>query len=167
MKALFQTDDSWSGLILRVTVGAVMLPHGAQKLLGWFGGHGLSGTMGFFTEQMHLPWLIALLVILGESFGSLALIAGFLTRFSAASLAVIMVGAVWTSHLPYGFFMNWSGQQGGEGFEYHLLVIGIAATLVLIGGGRWSVDGVIAHWLSRSGSERAGAPSRAGLKAAG
>jgi putative oxidoreductase len=145
MKAFFQTDDTWTGLILRLTLGLVMFPHGAQKLLGWYGGFGFSGTMGFFTETMHLPWLIAFLVIIGESFGSVALLAGLLTRFTAASLAVIMVGAIVTTHLPYGFFMNWLGKQQGEGYEYHLLVIGIGLALVLSGAGKWSVDKLIAE----------------------
>ncbi len=147
MKALFQTDDRWTGLILRLTLGLVMLPHGLQKLFGWFGGFGFEGTMGFFTQKMGMPWLIALLVIIGESFGSLALLAGLFTRFSAASLAVIMLGAVALVHLPQGFFMNWFGQQQGEGYEYHLLVIGIAAALVVSGGGKWSVDGELAERL--------------------
>lgn len=103
--------------------------------------------MGFFTQKMGMPWLIALLVIIGESFGSLALLAGLFTRFSAASLAVIMLGAVALVHLPQGFFMNWFGQQQGEGYEYHLLVIGIAAALVVSGGGKWSVDGELAERL--------------------
>jgi putative oxidoreductase len=140
MKALFQTDNGWTGLILRLTLGLVMFPHGAQKLLGWFGGFGFDGTMGFFTQKMGLPWLIVLLIIIGESFGSVALLAGFLTRFTAASLAVIMLGAIALVHLPNGFFMNWFGQQQGEGYEYHLLVIGIAAALLVTGGGKWSVD---------------------------
>lgn len=145
MKALFQTDESWVGLILRLTLGLVMFPHGAQKLLGWYGGFGFSGTMGFFTETMHLPWLVAFLVIIGESFGSVALLAGLLTRFTAASLAVIMVGAIVTTHLTHGFFMNWFGKQAGEGYEYHLLVIGIGLALLVTGAGKWSVDKVIAE----------------------
>ena len=145
MKTLFDTDESWSGLILRLALGLVMFPHGAQKLLGWFGGFGFDGTLGFFTQKMGIPWIVAFLVIIGESFGSLALLAGFLTRFSAVSLAVIMLGAITMVHLPYGFFMNWFGQQQGEGFEYHLLVIGMAAALVLTGGGKWSVDRAIAE----------------------
>ena len=145
MRQLFHTDDSWTGLILRLTLGLVMFPHGAQKLLGWYGGFGFSGTMGFFTETMHLPWLIALLVIIGESFGSVALLLGLLTRFTAASFAVIMVGAIVTTHLTHGFFMNWSGKQAGEGYEYHLLVIGISLALLITGAGKWSVDKVIAE----------------------
>ncbi len=144
MKALFQTDDTWTGLVLRVTLGLVMFPHGAQKLLGWFGGFGFEGTMGFFTQKMGLSWLVALLIIIGEFFGSLGLLVGFLTRFSAASIGVIMVGAISLVHWPHGFFMNWFGQQQGEGYEYHLLVIGIAAALLMTGGGKWSVDGELA-----------------------
>ncbi|MGH7206000.1 MAG: DoxX family protein [Nitrospiraceae bacterium] len=147
MKTLFATDDAWSSLILRVMLGVVMFPHGAQKLLGWYGGFGFTGTIGFFTEQMHLPWLVTFLVIIGESFGSLGLIAGFLTRVTGLSLAIIMVGAITTVHLPNGFFMNWSGKQAGEGYEYHLLVIAMSAALILTGAGKWSVDGVIAKQL--------------------
>jgi putative oxidoreductase len=147
MKTLFQTDEAWSGLILRVVLGLVMLPHGAQKLLGWYGGFGFAGTMGFFTEQMHVPAAVAFLVIIGESFGSLGLIMGFLTRFTAASLSLIMAGAIAMVHWPNGFFMNWFGKQAGEGFEYHLLVIGMSLALLIAGAGRWSVDGAIARRL--------------------
>ena len=147
MRKLFETDEAWTGLILRVMLGVVMFPHGAQKLLGWYGGFGFAGTLGFFTEQMHLPWLVALLVIIGESFGSLGLLIGLLTRVTAASMALIMVGAIGLVHWPNGFFMNWSGKQAGEGFEYHLLVIAICAALVITGAGKWSVDSVIANEL--------------------
>jgi putative oxidoreductase len=150
METLFKTDDSWSSLVLRVVLGMVIFAHGAQKLFGWFGGNGFSGTMGFFTNVMHLPWLIAFLVIIGESLGSLALIAGLLTRFTAASFIVIMLGAIATSHWPQGFFMNWFGKQQGEGFEYHLLVIGMSAALLIAGGGKWSIDGLIARWRSNA-----------------
>jgi putative oxidoreductase len=155
MYAFFKTDESWAPVVLRVMLAAVMFPHGAQKLLGWFGGHGFEGTLGFFTHQMGLPWIVAFLVIIGESLGSLALAAGLLTRFTAASFIVIMIGAIVTSHLPHGFFMNWFGQQQGEGFEYHLLVIGMSAALVLTGAGAWSLDRVIARWF---GAERNYAP---------
>lgn len=149
MKAFFATDDGWAGLILRLTLGLVMFPHGAQKMLGWFGGFGFSGTTGFFTGTMHLPWVIAFLVIVGEFFGSLGLIVGFLNRFVAASFVVIMLGAIVTTHLPHGFFMNWFGQQQGEGYEYHLLVIGMSLALMVLGAGRWSVDRMIAQRVER------------------
>ncbi|MBS0169558.1 MAG: DoxX family protein [Nitrospira sp.] len=146
MYSFFKTDDSWAGLILRVVLGGVIFAHGAQKLLGWYGGFGFEGTMGFFTQKMGLPWLVAFLIIIGESIGSLGLIAGLLTRFTAASFIVIMLGAIATVHLPQGFFMNWFGQQTGEGFEYHLLVIGMSLALLVVGGGKWSLDGLIARW---------------------
>jgi putative oxidoreductase len=149
VKAFFQTDDGWAGLILRLTLGIVMFPHGAQKVLGWYGGFGFDGTLGFFTGTMGMPWIIAFLVIVGEFFGSLALLAGFLTRFSAASIGVIMLGAITMVHLPHGFFMNWFGKQTGEGYEYHLLVIGIAAALTVIGAGKWSVDQQIAQRIAK------------------
>ena len=123
------------------------VPHGAQKLLGWYGGFGFDGTMGFFTQKLGLPWIVAFLVIIGESFGAIGLLAGFLTRIAAASFIVIMLGAIVTAHLPFGFFMNWSGQQQGEGFEYHLLVIGMNAALLIAGGGKWSADRMIAKQL--------------------
>lgn len=147
MKTFFQTDDTWTGLVLRITLGLVMFPHGAQKLLGWYGGFGFSGTMGFFTETMRLPWIVAFLVIIGESFGSMALLLGVLTRFTATSFIVIMLGAITTSHLRNGFFMNWFGKQTGEGYEYHLLVIGISLALLITGAGKWSVDKVVAGWV--------------------
>jgi len=149
MKAFFQTDDSWTGLILRLTLGIVMFPHGAQKLLGWYGGFGFDGTMGFFTQTLGLPWIIAFLVIIGEFFGSLGLLVGFLTRFAAASIGVIMLGAITMVHLQYGFFMNWAGRQPGEGYEYHLLVLGISIVLTVIGAGRWSVDQQIAQRIAK------------------
>lgn len=145
----FKTDGSWAGLILRIGLGVVIFAHGAQKLLGWFGGNGFEGTMGFFTGKMGLPWLVAFLVIIGESLGSLGLVAGFLTRLTAASFIVIMLGAIATVHWPHGFYMNWFGQQQGEGFEFHLLVVAMSAALVVIGGGKWSIDGVIAARLEK------------------
>ena len=154
MKAFFQTDDRWTGLILRVMLALVIFPHGAQKILGWFGGNGFEGTMGFFTQQMGMPWLVAFLVIIGESIGALALAVGLFTRFSAASLGVIMLGAVAMVHWPHGFFMNWFGQQAGEGFEFHLLAVGMALALVVNGGGKWSVDRVIAGRIAAKSPER-------------
>jgi putative oxidoreductase len=143
MQRLFDTDASWAGLILRFSLGLVMFPHGAQKLLGWFGGYGFSWTMDYFTGQ-GMPAVIAFLVIIGESFGSLGLLAGFLTRFTAAGFVIIMLGAIALVHLPFGFFMNWFGRQAGEGFEYHLLVIGISLALLVTGAGKWSVDRLVA-----------------------
>ena len=143
IKYLFQTNASFSYWVPRVILGCVMFPHGAQKLFGWFGGFGFTNTMTYFTETAGLPWIIAFLIIMGESLGSLGLIVGFFTRLSAFGLICIMVGAIITVHIPNGLFMNWLGKQAGEGFEYHLLVIGISIPLLISGGGKYSVDGLI------------------------
>lgn len=141
-RKLFATNNDILPLILRLTLGVVMFPHGAQKLLGWFGGGGFSATMQGMTS-MGLPAVIVFLVIMAESLGALGLITGFLTRFSAFGIGLTMLGAILTVHSKVGFFMNWSGKQAGEGFEYHLLVIGIAIALIIRGGGALSVDRAI------------------------
>ena len=143
MKYLFQTNDNFSYWVPRVILGCVFLPHGAQKLFGWFGGFGFTNTMTYFTQTTGLPWIIAFLIVMGESLGSLGLILGFFTRLSALGLICIMVGAIITVHIPNGFFMNWFGKQAGEGFEYHLLVIGMSIPLLINGGGKYSVDMLI------------------------
>jgi putative oxidoreductase len=139
MKALFRTEDSLSLLLVRLGLGIVMLPHGLQKTLGLFGGPGFSGTMGMFTSQ-GMPALLAFLVILSESLGSLGLIVGFLTRVAAFGCASVMLGAIGMVHWQNGFFMNWSGKQPGEGFEYHILALATALALLIGGGGKASVD---------------------------
>ncbi|HXE75623.1 MAG TPA: DoxX family protein [Candidatus Xenobia bacterium] len=146
LKRFFDTRDDAALLVARLALGFVMLPHGAQKLLGWFGGHGFSATLDAFT-QGGMPWMVALLVILGESLGSLSLVLGFLSRFCAFGIACIMLGAIVMVHQQHGFFMNWSGQQPGEGFEYHLLALGLALALMLGGGGKWSADRLISQKL--------------------
>jgi putative oxidoreductase len=140
LKKLIQTDQDVSSLILRVLLGIVFFPHGAQKLLGWFGGNGFSGTMGFFTDKMGIPVIFAFLAIMAESLGSVALITGVLTRIAALGIGSVMIVAVLMVHLPHGFFMNWFGTQQGEGFEFHILAIAIALALIVKGGGKWSVD---------------------------
>lgn len=129
-----------SALILRITLAVVMFPHGAQKLLGWFGGYGFQGTMGFFTGTMGIPWLLALGVILVEFFAPLLLAAGLLVRPAALALGTVMTVAMLTVHLQFGFFMNWFGAQKGEGIEYFLLYIGGALALIVTGAGRWGLD---------------------------
>jgi len=140
---LFGTNNDWPGLILRIALGVVMLPHGAQKLFGWFGGYGFSATMDFFTKSMKLPWIISVLVIFIELFGAIGLILGFASRTWALGLLVIMLGAIYTSNMKNGFFMNWFGNQPGEGYEYHLLVIGICIAVMITGSGKYSFDNLI------------------------
>ena len=137
---IFQSRDSWAPLLLRVLLGTVVLAHGSQKLFGWFGGYGFTGTMRFLTEAMNLPWLIAFIVIMLESVGAIALIAGIATRPVALCYTLLAFGIIVTSHLQNGFFMNWFGAQAGEGFEYFLLWIGMSLSLMISGGGKYSVD---------------------------
>lgn len=145
-RKLIQTNDSIVPTLARVSLGTVMFAHGAQKALGWFGGHGYEGTMGFLTQGMGLPGLIAFLVIAIEFAGSIALIAGAGGRLAALGIGAIMIGAVVTSHLSSGFFMNWSGAQAGEGFEFHILALALAGVVTMAGSGAYSVD----RWLHRS-----------------
>ena len=146
MKKIIATNPgSWPVLIARVALGLTIFPHGAQKLLGWFGGYGFSGTMGFFTETLHLPYIIGLLVILIEFFGSLFLIFGVFTRVAAFAITVVFLGVVLTTHAANGFFMNWGMEAGkGEGLEYFILLFGLALIALVVGGGKASVDAAIA-----------------------
>jgi putative oxidoreductase len=137
---IFKTDNNWTGLITRLTIGLVMFPHGAQKVFGWFGGHGFSMEMGFFTETLHLPWLIAFLVIFIEFFGAISLIIGFASRLWSIAMVILFIGIIFTEHLQNGFFMNWFGNQKGEGYEYHLLIIGLSITTFINGSGKFSID---------------------------
>jgi len=143
LQFLFSSDNSIAGLILRLTVGVIMLPHGAQKMLGWFGGYGFKSTITFFTGTMHLPWLISCGIILIEFVGSVCLIIGFGSKAWAGLFIIVMLGAIATTNYSNGFFMNWFGNQKGEGFEYHLLVIGLCTAMIFTGSGRFSVDQLI------------------------
>lgn len=144
IKKFLSTDQqSYVLLIVRVALGVVLLPHGMQKALGIMGGYGFSGTVGFF-GQMGIPAVIATLVIMAEFLGSAALILGFGTRFMAASIFVTMLGAmVMGGHLQNGFFMNWFGNQQGEGIEFFILVFGLALASIIGGGGKYSIDSLI------------------------
>ena len=145
LKKLLQTDDSVGLFLVRVALGIVMFPHGAQKLLGWFGGHGPAWTMGFFTERLGIPAPLVVLVIIAESFGALGLIVGFLGRLGAFGILCVMLGAIYTIHLKNGFFMDWYNTGQGEGFEYHLLAIGMALAVMVQGSGRFSVDRLLSE----------------------
>ena len=144
VRTLLQTDPSLGAALLRLTVGLVMFPHGAQKLLGWFGGHGYRGTMAYFTGTMNIPAVLAFAAIATEFFGSLALLLGLGGRVAAGLIGVVMVVAVATTHLQHGFFMNWFGSQKGEGFEFHILMLGAALAVVIRGSGAWSLDRALA-----------------------
>ncbi len=145
MKKLFDTDNSWSGLVLRLGLGIVMFPHGMQKVFGWFGGFGLATTFGYMTGMEHIPSVFSALAIIAESLGSVSLIVGVLSRVAAFGIGIEMIVAAIMVHVRNGFFMNWSGHQAGEGFEFHILMVVIVIALIFMGGGKWSIDGVIAE----------------------
>jgi putative oxidoreductase len=140
---LLRTQNDPAVFVLRVLLGVVFFPHGAQKVLGWFGGYGFSGTMTFFTQNAHIPALFAFLAIMAEFLGSLGLITGLLTRVAAFGIGCNMFVAATMVHAPFGFFMNWFGNQKGEGIEYHILALAIVIALMIKGGGSFSLDMMI------------------------
>jgi putative oxidoreductase len=143
-RKLTATGNDFTLTILRLLMGVVFFAHGAQKMLSWFGGFGFKGTMGFFTQQMHIPAPLALLAIFAEFFGGIGLIVGFLGRIAAFGISVNMCVAILMVHLPNGLFMNWYGNQKGEGFEFHLLAIAIGLAIMTKGSGALSVDRALA-----------------------
>ncbi len=143
IRPLLTTQENLGFSIARLALGLVLFPHGAQKMLGWFGGFGFTGTMDFFSQQMGLPTVVAFAIIMIEFFGSIALILGFFSRFWATAFIGLFVGIIITSQLQYGFFMNWFGNQKGEGFEYSILIIGLALSTLINGSGRYAFDNII------------------------
>ena len=140
IRKLVGTDNDIATTILRLVLGVIFFAHGAQKMLGWFGGYGFTPTMGFFTGVLHIPAVFAFLAIVAEFLGGLGLILGLLTRVASFGIFCNMIMAVALVHGRFGFFMNWTGAQKGEGYEYHLLVLATSAFLMIRGAGRASVD---------------------------
>jgi putative oxidoreductase len=161
MKALFKSNDEIAPVVLRLVLAGVMFPHGAQKVLGWFGGYGLSGTMNFFTQTMHIPAPFAALAIVAEFLGPIALVFGLLSRVAAFGIGTTITVAALTVGLPNGFFMNWFGNQKGEGIEYNILMAGIALAIVIQGGGKWAVDSLIYRKLAGKRAAQASTPVQA------
>jgi len=139
-RKIIRTDDDKVLTLLRVALAIMVFPHGAQKLLGWFGGFGFSGTMGFLTQQMHIPAALALLVFAAEFFGALGVFFGFLGRIAAFGIAVDFTVVALMAHLSNGFFLNYSGQQKGEGIEFLIVPVATAIAIVIRGSGAWSID---------------------------
>ena len=139
-RLIFKTHNTLTGFMLRLTLGLIFLPHGLQKTAGIFGGAGFVGTMKIFTEQLHLPASVAFTVIVIELFGAICLLLGLVTRFWALAYVGLLFGIMFTTHLENGFFMNWFGNQKGEGCQFDLLAIGIAITLIIEGAGKYSLD---------------------------
>ena len=142
IQKITDSNSSYAGLILRLTIGIVLFPHGAQLLLGWFGGPGYANSMAMF-GAFGLSWLIAFLVIMIQFFGSLMILLGLFTRLISAITIVLFLGMIFKAHINVGFFMNWAGTLKGEGYEYHLLAIGILLVLTVYGAGTLSLDKLI------------------------
>jgi putative oxidoreductase len=139
-KLIVNTKSLLGPTVTRLALGVVLFAHGSQKMLGWFGGGGFSATMQHFTEGGHMSYITALFVILIEFFGSLMLIFGALTRVAALGVFGLFIGIIYNVSLANGFFMNWSGDKKGEGFEYDILLLGMALALMIAGGGSFSID---------------------------
>ena len=144
LQKLFRTRNDSALAIIRIVLGFVMFAHGAQKMLGWFGGFGFSGTMNMFENAMHIPALFAFLAIAAEFFGGLGLLFGCFGRIAAFGITVNMVVAVVKVHAANGLFMNWFGNQKGEGYEFHLLALALLIAIAIRGAGAFSVDRALA-----------------------
>ena len=140
LDALISTRNDVILLGLRLVLAAVMWPHGAQKALGWFGGFGFQGSMAYFTKTLGIPAPLGLAAIVAEFVGPVALVLGLGGRVAALALAVVMAVAALMVQVPNGFFMNWFGNQAGEGIEYSILAFAIAVAIVIGGSGALSLD---------------------------
>lgn len=149
---IFYTSDDLTLTLLRLALGVVFFAHGSQKTLGWFGGYGFKATMSALTSQIGIPAPLAVLVIAAEFFGGLGLIVGLLGRVAALGVLCVMIGAILMTHLRHGFFMNWYGNQQGEGVEYHLLAIALALAIVIEGSGAFSLDRMLSKSRSLAAS---------------
>jgi putative oxidoreductase len=137
---LFSTAPDWTLTIIRVILGAVFFAHGAQKMLGWFGGAGLKDTLRTMHEFLGLPIPLAFLAVTSEFLGGAGLIVGLLSRVAAIGICITMLSAIVMVHRRYGLFLNWFGDRKGNGFEYHLLAIALAIAIVVRGSGAASLD---------------------------
>ncbi|HWI92735.1 MAG TPA: DoxX family protein [Flavisolibacter sp.] len=147
MRRILETNpESTSALVARLFLAVVVFPHGAQKMLGWFGGNGFPGSINFLTQGAGLPWIIGFLVIIIEFFAPLFLVPGFLTRVAAFAIGVEFTGVVLKAHINNGFFMNWYKQPNkGEGLEFFILLFGLVIIALILGGGKASIDAAISQ----------------------
>ena len=143
LRTLFSTDSDWTLTIIRTILGVVFFAHGAQKLLGWFGGPGLKATMRTMHDFLGLSPLLAFAAVATEFFGGLALIVGLLSRLAAVGIGVTMLFAIVMVHGRNGLFMDWFGARKNHGYEYHLLAIALALVVVAKGSGALSLDRVL------------------------
>ena len=146
MSNLFSTDPDWTLTAIRITLGVVFFAHGAQKVLGWFGGAGLQGTLRTMHDHLHLPIPVAFLAVMSEFLGGAGLIVGLLSRVAAVGICVTMLSAIVMVHGRNGLFMNWLGDRKGHGIEYHLLAMALAIAILVRGSGALSLDRLLYIW---------------------
>jgi putative oxidoreductase len=146
------TQADWTLGVVRIVLGLIFFAHGAQKMLGWFGGPGLGTSMRTLTEHVHLPATLAFLVIAGEFFAGIGLIVGFFSRIAASVIVLIMAGAISTVHFRFGLFLNWFGDRQGHGIEYHLLAIALALVVSVKGAGAFSLDRLVSEHTPKANS---------------
>jgi putative oxidoreductase len=139
MKKIILRKTDITSALLRIMLAIIIFPHGAQKMLAWFGGYGFNRTMSYFTDTLGLPYWIALIVIIIEFISPILLLLGSFSRIVAASIFALFIGIILTSHLDNGFFMNWFGNQPGEGYEYHLLILTISMAIIILGPGKYTI----------------------------
>jgi len=143
-KGSFDATGLIAPMMLRIPLGAIFMAHGAQKLLGLFGGHGLTGTLKSFEDKLGIPPIFTLLAIIAEFGGGFGIMTGFLTRLSAAGISGVMLVAIYKVHWANGFFLNLNCVAGrGQGIEYNVALLGMALYLVIAGGGKWCLDRLI------------------------
>lgn len=149
IETLTGTHTDWVVGIARIVLGVIFFGHGAQKTLGWYGGQGLASSMRTFSEHLHLPSILAFLVIAGEFFSGIGLIVGLFSRIAALIIVLTMIGAIAMVHLRFGLFLDWFGSRKGHGIEYHLLVIALGLVVVVKGAGAFSLDGFVHEHVSQ------------------
>jgi putative oxidoreductase len=142
---ILSTDSDWIQTICRIILGVIFFAHGARKLFGWFAGPGLKRTIAAMKEFLGFPAVLTFGVVIVEFFGGLALVVGLLSRIAALGISITMLFAILMVHGRYGLFLNWFGDRKGHGYEYHVLVIGLAIVIIARGSGALSLDRVF--WL--------------------
>ena len=155
MEMLVSTSPDWLLTIARLVIGVIFFAHGAQKMLGWYGGQGFRATMQGLTGQLRIPAPLAALVISAEFFGGLGLIVGLLSRIAALGILLAMLGAIAMVHFRHGLFMDWHGNQKGHGIEYHLLAIALALVVIVKGAGAFSIDHLLyQHYIAQTSARQ-------------
>jgi putative oxidoreductase len=143
LRDLFSTNPDWTLTIIRTILGVVFFAHGAQKLLGWFGGPGLNQTLQAMHESLGLPRVLAFAAVATEFLGGIGLVVGLLSRVAAVGIGVTMLFAIVMVHGRNGLFMDWFGARKNHGYEYHLLALALTLVLIAKGSGAFSLDRVV------------------------